>query len=100
MRGIAEAVRETGGRRFIQDAHDFQTCELSGLPRSVALGVRKIGGESQDRPCERVISIALSPLPPLAKKQGGDLPWPELPLSLLHCLRRTPPSVVIPAASN
>src|SRR5207302_5383415 len=89
MRGIAETVGETGGRRFIEDAHDLQTCQLSGLTRSVALGVRKIGRHGNDRLCDRLIHIALSPFHQLAKNQGGDLLGCELLVSELHGLGRT-----------
>src|SRR5271165_520253 len=89
MPGIAETVRETGGRRFIEDAHDFQTCQFASLTRSVALGVRKIGRYGNDRFCDRLFEIALSPLHQLTKNQGGDLLGRELLVSELHRLGRT-----------
>src|SRR3989440_4899175 len=89
MRGIAETVRQTGGRRLIKDAHDFQAGQLSGLPRGVALGVRKVGRYGNDHLSDRLIQIVLGPFHQLVKNQRGDLLGRELLVSELHCLGRT-----------
>src|SRR5437870_4581306 len=71
MCGVAETVRETGGRRLIEDAHDFQARELSGLTGGVALGVRKVGWYGNDRLSDWLMQIAFSPFHQLAKNQRG-----------------------------
>ena len=89
MRGIPETVRQTGGRRLIEDAHHLQPGELSGFPRGVALGVRKVGRNGNDRLSDRLMQFVLRPFHHSAKNQRGDLLGRELLVSDLHRLGRT-----------
>src|SRR6266852_1070990 len=89
MCGIAETVRQTGGRRLIEDTHDFQAVKLSGLPGGVALGVRKVVRYGNDCLSDRLTEIVVSPIHQLAKNQRGDLLESELLGSELHGLGRT-----------
>src|SRR5437016_8482048 len=89
MRGIPETVRQTGGRRLIEDAHHLQPGELSGFPRGVALGVRKVGRNGNDRLSDRLMQFVLRPFHHSAKNQRGDLLGSDLFVSDLHRLGRT-----------
>ncbi len=69
---LVEAVGERCGRGFVDQAEDFEAGDASRVFGGLALGVVEIGGDGDDRLCDRRAEVALGVALQLAEDQRGD----------------------------
>jgi hypothetical protein len=70
---VLEAVRERGGGRLVDDAQDYEPCDLAGVLGRLALGVIEIGRHGDDRLLDLLAEIGFRRLLHLLQDEGGDL---------------------------
>ena len=67
------AVGQTGGRGFVDDAQDLQPRDGARVFRRLALGVRKVSGDGDDRLLHRFAQVVLRVALQFLQNHRGDL---------------------------
>ncbi|AJE44983.1 putative NAD-specific glutamate dehydrogenase [Celeribacter indicus] len=71
--GFVEAIGQRGGRRFVDDAQDFEAGDLAGVLRRLTLGIVEIGGNRDDGLRHFFTEVGLGGFLHLAEDEGRDL---------------------------
>ena len=70
---LAEAVREGGGGRLVDDALDLEAGDTAGVLGGLALGVVEVRGHRDDGLGDRLVEVVLGSLLQLHQHAGADL---------------------------